>query len=88
MIKFKPIALAVMGCGLVQGCSAPPPSRPLAVQPVVRGAQPGNHAAGWNRLARFHHERGQLALALGAYAQSLALDANRKLARELNLKAE
>jgi tetratricopeptide (TPR) repeat protein len=81
MIKLKPIALAVMGCGLLQGCGAPPPSRPLAVQPVVRGEMPGNQAASWNRLARFHHERGQLALALGAYAQSLALDSNQLEAR-------
>ena len=81
MIKLKPIALAVMGCGLLQGCSAPPPARPLAVQAIVRGDMPGNQAASWNRLARFHHERGQLALALGAYAQSLALDANQLEAR-------
>ncbi|WP_028104182.1 LytR C-terminal domain-containing protein [Pseudoduganella violaceinigra] len=81
MIKLKPIALAVMGCGLIQGCGAPPPARPLAVQPVVRGDMPGNQAASWNRLGRFHHERGQLALALGAYAQSLALDANQLEAR-------
>ena len=81
MIKLKPVALAVMGCGLLQGCGAPPPARPLAVQAVVRGEMPGNQAASWNRLARFHHERGQLALALGAYAQSLALDANQLEAR-------
>lgn len=81
MIKLKPIALAAMGCGLLSACSAPPPSRPLAMQPVVRGDMPGNQAASWNRLARFHHERGQLALALGAYAQSLALDANQLEAR-------
>lgn len=81
MIKFKPIALAAMGCGLLSACSAPPASRPLALQPVVRGDMPGNQAASWNRLARFHHERGQLALALGAYAQSLALDANQLEAR-------
>jgi len=81
MIKLKPIVLAVMGCGLFQGCSAPPTSHPLAVQPVVRGEMPGNQAASWNRLGRFHHERGQLSLALGAYAQSLALDANQLEAR-------
>jgi tetratricopeptide (TPR) repeat protein len=81
MIKLKPIVLAAMGCGLLQACSAPPPARPLAMQPVVRGDMPGNQAASWNRLARFHHERGQLALALGAYAQSLALDANQMEAR-------
>jgi hypothetical protein len=81
MIKLKPIALAVVGCGLFQGCSAPPTARPLAVQPVVRGEMPGNQAASWNRLGRFHHERGQLSLALGAYAQSLALDANQMEAR-------
>ncbi|SFF92586.1 LytR cell envelope-related transcriptional attenuator [Duganella sp. CF458] len=81
MIKLKPIALAAMGCGLLTACSAPPVQRPLALQPVVRGDMPGNQAASWNRLARFHHERGQLALALGAYAQSLALDANQLDAR-------
>jgi len=81
MIKLKPIALAVIGCGLLSACSAPPTSHPLALQPVVRGDMPGNQAASWNRLARFHHERGQLALALGAYAQSLALDANQLEAR-------
>ena len=81
MIKLKPIALAVVGCGLVQACSAPPASRTLAVSPVVRGEMPGNQAASWNRLGRFHHERGQLALALGAYAQSLALDASQLEAR-------
>jgi tetratricopeptide (TPR) repeat protein len=81
MIKLKPIALAVVGCGLVQACSAPPVSRTLAVSPVVRGEMPGNQAASWNRLGRFHHERGQLALALGAYAQSLALDASQLEAR-------
>jgi tetratricopeptide (TPR) repeat protein len=81
MIKLKPIALAAIGCGLLQGCSMQPPTRQLAVQPVVRGDQPGNQAASWNRLARFHHERGQLALALGAYAQSLALDAGQLEAR-------
>lgn len=81
MIKLKPIALAVMGCGLLQACNAPTAQRPLAVSPVVRGEMPGNQAASWNRLARFHHERGQLALALGAYAQSLALDANQLEAR-------
>ncbi len=81
MIKLKPIALAAMGCGLLTACSAPPAQRPLALQPVVRGEMPGNQAASWNRLARFHHERDQLALALGAYAQSLALDANQLEAR-------
>jgi tetratricopeptide (TPR) repeat protein len=81
MIKLTPIALAAIGCCLVQGCSSPPPTRPLAVQPVVRGEMPGNQAASWNRLARFHHERGHMALALGAYAQSLALDANQLEAR-------
>lgn len=81
MIKLKPIALAVIGCGLLQGCNAPNAQRPLAVSSVVRGDLPGNQAASWNRLARFHHERGQLALALGAYAQSLALDARQLEAR-------
>lgn len=81
MIKLKPIALAVIGCGLLQGCNAPNAQRPLAVSPIVRGDLPGNQAASWNRLARFHHERGQMSLALGAYAQSLALDAHQLEAR-------
>lgn len=81
MINLKPIAWAAMSCGLLQACNAPGPARPLAVSHVVRGDQPGNQAASWNRLARFHHERGQLALALGAYAQSLALDASQLEAR-------
>jgi tetratricopeptide (TPR) repeat protein len=80
-MKLKPVVFAVIGGGLLlQGCGAPP-SRPLAMQPVVRVDQPGNQLASWNRLGRYHHERGQLALALGAYAQSLALDANQLEAR-------
>jgi hypothetical protein len=80
-MKLKPVVFAVIGGGLLlQGCGAPP-SRPLAMQPVVRVNQPGNQLAAWNRLGRYHHERGQLALALGAYAQSLTLDANQLEAR-------
>ena len=30
MIKLKPIALAVVGCGLLQACNAPTAQRPLA----------------------------------------------------------
>lgn len=79
-MKLKPVVLAVIGGGLLlQGCSAPP-SRPLAMQPVMRVNQ-DNQVASWNRLGRFHHERGQLALALGAYAQSLSLDTNQLEAR-------
>ena len=79
-MKLKPVVLAVIGGGLLlQGCGAPP-SRPLAMQPVMRVNQ-DNQVASWNRLGRFHHERGQLALALGAYAQSLSLDTNQLEAR-------
>jgi len=79
-MKLKPIVLAVIGGGLLlQGCGAPPP-RPLAMQPVMRVNQ-DNQVSSWNRLGRFHHEHGQLALALGAYAQSLSLDANQLEAR-------
>ena len=79
-MKLKPVVLAVIGGGLLlQGCGAPP-SRPLAMQPVMRVSQ-DNQVASWNRLGRFHHERGQLSLALGAYAQSLSLDANQLEAR-------
>lgn len=79
-MKLKPLVLAAIGGGLLlQGCGAPPP-RVLAMQPVMRVNQ-DNQIASWNRLGRFHHERGQLALALGAYAQSLSLDANQLEAR-------
>jgi hypothetical protein len=80
MIKLKPVVLILIGSGLLSGCGAPT-SHSMQVQPVVRIDQPGNQAASWNRLGRYHHEKGQLALALGAYAQSLTLDANQMEAR-------
>lgn len=81
MSNHKPLLLAIASCGLLQGCTVPPVQQAHRMEPVLRVAQPGNRTTEWNQLARYHHERGQLALALGAYAQSLALDANQLEAR-------
>jgi tetratricopeptide (TPR) repeat protein len=81
MSKHKPLLLAIASCGLLQGCTMPPVQQAHRIEPVLRVAQPGNRTTEWNQLARYHHERGQLALALGAYAQSLALDVNQLEAR-------
>jgi len=81
MSKYKPLLFALAGCSLLSACTLPPVHQVPAMQPVLRIGQAGYRAAEWNRLARFHHERGQLNLALGAYAQSLALDAQQLEAR-------
>ncbi|UMR30229.1 LytR C-terminal domain-containing protein [Massilia sp. MB5] len=84
MNKLKPIAFAIAGCGLIGACSTPPARQELAMQPVLRidqGTRAGNQVATWNRLGRYHQERGQLSLALGAYAQSLVLDPQQLEAR-------
>lgn len=85
MNKLTPLALAIAGCGLIGACGTTPPARqPLAMQPLLRidqGTRAGNQIGTWNRLARYHQERGQLSLALGAYAQSLALDPRQLEAR-------
>lgn len=85
MNKLTPIALAIAGCGLIGACGTTPPARQeLAMQPLLRidqGTRAGNQIGTWNRLGRYHQERGQLSLALGAYAQSLALDSRQLEAR-------
>ncbi|NVD97144.1 LytR C-terminal domain-containing protein [Massilia sp. BJB1822] len=84
MNKLKPIAFAIAGCGLIGACSTPPARQELTMQPVLRidsGTRAGNQIGTWNRLGRYHQERGQLSLALGAYAQSLALDPRQLEAR-------
>ncbi|UTY58803.1 LytR C-terminal domain-containing protein [Massilia sp. erpn] len=84
MNKLKPIAFAIAGCGLIGACSAPPARQELTMQPLLRidqGTRAGNQIGTWNRLGRYHQERGQLSLALGAYAQSLALDPQQLEAR-------
>lgn len=76
----KPILLALLACGL-SACSLVPPQPISAIQPVLRTGQSANRVAEWNQLARHHLERGQINLAMGAYAQSLALDAGQLEAR-------
>ncbi|AKU20347.1 LytR C-terminal domain-containing protein [Massilia sp. NR 4-1] len=84
MNKLTPIALAIAGSGLIGACSTPPARQELTMQPLLRidsGTRAGNQIGTWNRLGRYHQERGQLSLALGAYAQSLALDPRQLEAR-------
>lgn len=81
MSKLKPVVLAIVGAGLMQACGAPVRA-PLKVEPVQRVSQSiDQSAAGWYRLGKYHHERGQASLALGAYAQSLSLDGGQLDAR-------
>jgi tetratricopeptide (TPR) repeat protein len=55
---------------------------PMAVQPLLRMQQSSDQsAAAWYRLGKYHQERGQIGLAMGAYAQSLALDGRQLDAR-------
>jgi len=74
--------LAACGAVLLLGCAAPPQSTVLAVQPLLRMQHSGDQgAAAWYRLGKYHQERGQIGLAMGAYAQSLALDGRQLDAR-------
>lgn len=81
MPKLSSIAAAIVGAGLLQACMAPA-RQPLTVQPFQRVSQgAGQSAASWYQLGKYHHERGQHSLALGAYAQSLSLDGRQLDAR-------
>ena len=74
--------LAACSAVLLLGCAAPPQSTSLAVQPLLRMQHSGDQgAAAWYRLGKYHQERGQIGLAMGAYAQSLALDGRQLDAR-------
>lgn len=82
MSNLKPIVIAVAGAAMLSACSGPAVRQSLQVQGVQRVSQStGQSAASWYRLGKYHQERGQLNLALGAYAQSLALDAGQLDAR-------
>jgi Flp pilus assembly protein TadD len=74
--------LASCGAVLLLGCASPPQPMPMAVQPLLRMQQSSDQsAAAWYRLGKYHQERGQIGLAMGAYAQSLALDGRQLDAR-------
>jgi Flp pilus assembly protein TadD len=82
MSNLKPIVIAVAGAVMLTACSSPAVRQPLLVQGVQRVNQNTEQsAASWYRLGKYHQERGQLSLAMGAYAQSLALDAGQLDAR-------
>lgn len=82
MSNLKPIVIAVAGAALLSACGSPAVRQSLQVQGVQRVSQSTEQsAASWYRLGKYHQERGQLSLALGAYAQSLALDAGQLDAR-------
>lgn len=60
---------------LLQGCTATPVAPQWQVQGVQRiGHSAGQSAATYLQLGKFYQERGQLELAAGAYAASIALD--------------
>lgn len=60
---------------LLQGCTATPVAPQWQVQGVQRiGHSAGQNAATYLQLGKFYQERGQLDLAAGAYAASIALD--------------
>jgi tetratricopeptide (TPR) repeat protein len=60
---------------LLQGCAATPAAPHWQVQGVQRiGHSAGQSAATYLELGKFYQARGQLELAAGAYAASLALD--------------
>ncbi|HJV00194.1 MAG TPA: tetratricopeptide repeat protein [Burkholderiaceae bacterium] len=82
MSNLKPIVIAVAGAAMLSACGGPAVRQSLQVQGVQRVSQSTEQsAASWYRLGKYHQERGQLSLALGAYAQSLALDAGQLDAR-------
>ncbi|MBA5606937.1 tetratricopeptide repeat protein, partial [Duganella sp. FT3S] len=82
MPNLKPIVVAVAGAAMLSACGSPAVRQSLQVQGVQRVSQSTEQsAASWYRLGKYHQERGQLSLALGAYAQSLALDAGQLDAR-------
>ncbi|MBA5686227.1 LytR C-terminal domain-containing protein [Rugamonas apoptosis] len=82
MSNLKPIVIAVAGAVMLSACGGPAVRQSLQVQGVQRVSQSTEQsAASWYRLGKYHQERGQISLALGAYAQSLALDAGQLDAR-------
>jgi hypothetical protein len=81
MTRFPTPVLISCSAVLLLGCTAPQPT-PLDMQPVLRLQHGGDQAAAnWYRLGKYHQERGELSLAMGAYAQSLALDSRQLDAR-------
>jgi hypothetical protein len=81
MTRFPTPILISCSAVLLLGCAAPQQT-PLDMQPVLRLQHGGGQgAANWYRLGKYHQERGELSLAMGAYAQSLALDSRQLDAR-------
>jgi hypothetical protein len=78
---------ALSGCGaaMLLGCATPSPQpqqAALGMQPVLRLQSGGEQRATyWYQLGKYHQARGELNLAMGAYAQSLALDGRQLDAR-------
>jgi tetratricopeptide (TPR) repeat protein len=83
MNRLTTTTLSACGAALLLGCATPPPPpAPLAMQPLLRLQHGGTQsAANWYNLGKYHQGRGELNLALGAYAQSLALDGRQLDAR-------
>jgi hypothetical protein len=81
MSKLKPIA-AVLGAGLLAACAAPPTRQEITVQPVLQVRHSSDKvAATYYQLGKYHHEHGNLDLALAAYIRSIELDRRQLEAR-------
>lgn len=72
--RFRMPVWWLLAC-LLQGCTATPGAPRWQVQGVQRiGHSAGQSAATYLELGKFYQARGQLELAAGAYAASIALD--------------
>ena len=75
MFKLRPIAVLVVGAGLLQACSTPPTRQELAMQAVLRVRHSSDQTAmTYYQLGKYHQEHGNLELAVTAYTHSIALD--------------
>lgn len=73
---FKTIALrsSILGACLLQGCLAPAPRLPL-VQPALQVRHSANEGANsYVQMGKYHQQKGDLDLALGAYTYAIARD--------------
>lgn len=68
------VSALLLAC-LLQGCASAPTQADWNVQPLLRiDDSPGQTAASYYALGRYHQQRGEMSLADAAFARSLALD--------------
>jgi hypothetical protein len=81
MFRLKPIT-TILGACLLAACVAPPIQREIAMQPVLQVRHSADKvAATYYQLGKYHHEHGNLDLALAAYIRSIELDRRQLEAR-------